>query len=1194
MKKIPATSYEDFKNQPQLENSEEWVSKLFTFMFSEGTSLPKRANSILTKDQSLFHQLEEQKQIFFRFPYFTDTFPSFLQYYTTEYKDLYKSMMFEKSSKLKEKGQNIVINFLLNMTPQSQLSNLITRGVISELKEQTELRELFKSYTDEDGIVFNKYIHSHNVLIQWRVLQNAGKKFSHLLLSYNNFEIRNGENTPATIRNVLVYGDNKDPEPLPIPWKVKLSKLNYLLILDRDGYFYKLNDFIDNSEFKTVRHLFKFNLWELTFSKETMSKQKSLREEYENRIKEQETRQKAYDTLRTQYEKNKKNSAFSGDYVTNPDNGQKTWKNRQQWLEQINNTIISEKEQLENLSLIISELKKEIENGSDGRALPPRISDVKYLDFMESEQETDTYDFTFYTKNGRVWYGRIKVDILSNTVQIIRGGWVTLEPKADSPNIYAVYSDATGISLCNYYDENRDLEYTRLMMLPNSNEEQQSEFRHLFEVNGESGQYNAVRRYQASGVNWNTTDSELLQRQRDWEERWKGNYGLEAMEKRPILGYVLSNKFQPKSDRKLGVFTPEPHDYTNRPEWRKLFAHLFLSYNTRTENNKKIAFRFNIDFLNPELDNGEFILNKEHNVKLNKRTIVNENWDVHTLEFSISYTPEEFKTIWLEKFIEISKLEKYLPEMLTEENYLAIEQTVINLTTLKQSDKFKTEYKIKKNAGENNRHLMEIYLAGVKFLELTLPYSTVDSGYNTTNKSHCVFRFNNFGIDIPAHTTQINKYKFIEKKPFALLIKEDSSRAFQLNFIAEQCYNDDNIADNRKFEPIKIEDKWVYYSTNLDYFYNLFSFDLSQDNSETEQGQEIKRLDVAEDGYYIYDGEEIEKILKISYQNKESFVIIKNNGTDIENREYGIDLFTKSGDRTQSNKWIKISDKTNGSLISENRKLSDVSLAFWEENSLHIVWDGSKVYTTLYNTKPFSIIQNPFLYTYRNNNYQFLADAIEPARFESANKLISLPIEDVRQIENKITAYAYLNENTLNYISNNSIDKQWCLIGNDGVARLSKFNNKIIKTQQENITFTATIEVNFAYYNADTDTMVPDMDSSILLASIFSNSDNLTKLKSNILSFEIWKQENGEKILKVPAYSINLVQCEKTIKNNAVWVRVPMLLADTTSQTSTYFFKNFKIGDGNQFRKFSQWSDEIKIESNKEVILKDIIYSLNI
>ncbi|MFV8478103.1 hypothetical protein [Mycoplasma sp. B6400] len=1201
MEKYPLLDYETFKKSQ--DSGEKWVSDLFTYMFSKETKIPKRSNVDLPKNLDIKQIQKLQDNLKFRYPQLQDTFIHFIKAYSTEYKDLYNSMLFEKSSSLKVQGVNALIKTLIN--PTAELANAIAKGLESEIKKTEKLAQLYQEYSNVKNLYLNEYIHKYNVLIQWRVLSaDNNQKFSNLQLTYNNFKVLKGEETPSIVRNVFTYGNPKDPELLPIPWKVKLSKLNYILILDRDGNFIKLNDFIDNPEFQTVRPLFKFNLWSLGFDKRTLLSREAIQKQYVDKTKEASKKATSYETLKRQKEENEKNPRFSGGYITDLTSGKKSYKNKVDWIKLATDNLENQKKELDSLSLEIEELKSALEEGADGRALPPAKEDVKLIDFSESAKEKDTYDFLLHTKTGTTWYGRVKVDILNNKIELLRGGYITLE-KQSSENLYARYTDAKDVKIISYVESEEADEFLRVVFLPKavyyseieglSDEEAllaYSEFRLLLELNQEAKSYKIGRTTLPENITWDTTNENDRKAQEDWLEKWKGNYSLEAQEVRPKLGYAISSANEEKKYRTLRAGITGKKDFTFEDGWRKFFSNMAVSDIARFKLKKPVEIEIGLDILNPSLTNGTFVLNKEKNIVLNNSTQETRSWNVHNLKFTLSYTAEEFYEEIVRYLISPMKNIEY--NLLLEENIENVDNLIKNSLFLRDNVKLETSYKIRRNV-QNNNHVLDFYLGDKALVSLELPRSLISNEAGQTVNYETLFRVNLFEMRLPQYTTQINKYKLVGRCPFTLLIEEDKEKAFQLNFKVEQFYKE--YSQNYVTQPLIINNELIYTYLDADNINYVIPFNLSQDNTLEPDNIRPRKLEPYKNGIAFFDGDEIVEIYKISQLGTDAFILLSVFEDQDDSNIYSLHYYIKNADRTQDKTYLQVTGdfyitETTRRLIS----MPVVPITFWEENVFHFVDGDGNVWSTLFNSKPYNIIQNPFIYQFeRNHNY--LGDAVEIARFESSNMLISLPIDDVKQVENKVTAYSYLNENVLNYISNNNIDNTWYLVGNDGVSKLAKFNNKIIKTANENITFTATIEMNFMYFDEKTNSNKSDSELSVLVASIFSNADNLKKLKSYNLMCDIYqKKPDGSLELEIANHVFDMTKYEKTIKNNTVWVQVPFIIYTTKSPSLNFVIKNFRIGGDSpsSYRKLTQWEDELEIASNTELIIKDIIYSLNL
>ncbi|MFV8477819.1 hypothetical protein [Mycoplasma sp. VS410B] len=1203
MEKYPLLDYETFKNST--DKGEKWITDLFTYMFSKDTKIPERTNMDIPKNISLKQIQRKQENLKFRYPSLDSTFYQFLKDYSTDYKEQYNSMLFEKTSNLKTNGINALINVLLN--PSTEISNILANGLAESASLPAQLQRLNSEYKDINNIYLNEYIHKYNVLVQWRVLTaDNNQKFSNLQLTYNNFKVINGEEAPSTIRNVFTYGNSKDPELLPVPWKVKLSKLNYILILDREGNFIKLNDFIDNPEFQTVRPLFKFNLWSLGFDKRTLLSREAIQKQYIEKQKEVGKKTASYETLKRQREENEKNSSFTGGYITDFISGQKSYKNKKQWLDLAQSNLDNQKKELDALSLEIEELKSALEEGADGRALPPRKEDVKLIDFNESAKETDTYDFLLHTKVGTTWYGRVKVDILNNKIELLRGGYITLE-KQTSPNLYARYTDAKDIKIISYVESKDADEFLRVVFLPKEyNYEEvdgltgyeqlltKSEFRLLLELSQEAKSYKIGRTTLPENITWDTTSDSDRKAQEEWLEKWKGNYGLEAQEARPKLGYAISTANEEKKHRTLRAGFTGKKDFTFEDGWRKFFSNMEVSDIARFKLKKPVEIEIGLDILNPSLPNGTFVLNKKKNIILNNSTQETRSWNVHNLKFTLSYDAEEFYEQVV--YYLIKRMNSIEYDLLLEENIENVDNLIKNSLFLKDNVKLETSYKIRRNA-QNNNHVLDFYLGNKVLVSLELPRSLIMNEAGQTVNYETLFRVNLFEMRLPQYTTQINKYKLVGRCPFTLLIEEDKEKAFQLNFKVEQFYNE--YFQDYVTQPLIINNELIYTYADVDNVNYVIPFNLSQDNTLEPDNVRPRKLEPYKNGIAFFDRDEVKEIYKISQLGTDALVLLSMYEDQDDTELYSLHYYIKSADRTQDSKMLQITgDFYTNETRRELLKMPVVPIVFWEENVFQFVDGTGNVWSTLFNKKPYTIIQNPFIYKLENGreNYRYLGDAVEIARFESSNMLISLPIDDVKQIENKVTAYSYMNENVLNYISNNNIDSTWHLIGNDGFSKLATFNNKIIKTANENITFTATIEMNFGYYDQVTDSIKVDKELSVLVASIFSNADNIKKLKSyNILCDVYLKKPDGSLELEVANHKLDMTKYEKTIKNNTVWVQVPFIVYTTKSASLDFVIKNFRIGGDNpdSYRKLTQWEDELEISSNTEIIIKDIIYSLN-
>ncbi|WP_416741897.1 hypothetical protein ACM0LK_01175 [Mycoplasma sp. Z331B] len=1204
MEKYPLLDYETFKNSE--EKGDKWVSDFFTYIFSKETKIPKRRNMDIPKNINLQQIQKLQDNLKFRYPNLESTFYHFIKAYASEYKEQYNSMLFEKSSNLKTNGINALINVLLN--PSVEISNILANNLAEGASWPLQLQKLYKEYANSENVFLNEYVHRYNVLVQWRVLTaDNNQKFSNLQLTYNNFKVIKGEQTPSIVRNVFTYGSSKDPELLPVPWKVKLSKLNYILILDRDGNFIKLNDFIDNPEFQTVRPLFKFNLWSLGFDKRTLLSREAIQKQYVEKTKDAGKKTASYETLKRQKEENDKNSSFTGGYITDFITGKKSYKNKEEWIKLANENLKNQKKELDALSLEIEELKSALEEGADGRALPPRKEDVKLIDFNESAKETDTYDFLLHTKVGTTWYGRVKVDILNNKIELLRGGYITLE-KQTSPNLYARYTDAKDIKIISYVESKDADEMLRAVFMPKELNIEEvydlniddlllttSEFRLLVGLGQGVKQYSFGRTTLPENITWDTTSESDRKAQEAWLKKWEGNYTLEAQEVRPKLGYAISTANEEKKHRTLRAGFTGKKDFTFEDGWRKFFSNLAVCDFNRFENQQKIEIKIGLDILNPKLTNNTFVLNKEKNITLNSSTKATNAWNVHILNFTLSYTPKEFYNQVVKPLTKEMTNIGY--DLLLEENIESIDNLLKNSIFLKDNVKLETSYKIRRNAQKNN-HVLDFYLGNVVLVSLELPRSLIADESGQTRSYETLFRVNSFEMRLPEYQVQINKYRLIGRSPFTILIEEDKDKAFQLNFKAEQFYQEP--FQYYSTQPLVINNELIYtYKTANNASY-VVPFNLSQDNTLEPDNIKPKKLEQSRDRIALFFDENIAQVYKITQLGTDALVLLSMYKDLIDEEEnYFLHYYIKNADRTQDKKYLQVT----GSFIPNNSqfeavKMPAMSVVFWEGNVFQFVDGNGNVWSTLFNKKPYTIIQNPFIYKLESGikNYRYLGDAVEIARFESSNMLISLPIDDVKQIDNKVIAYSYMNENVLNYISNNNIDSTWHLIGNDGFSKLAKFNNKIIKTANENITFTATLEINFMYYDEASDSHKSDNELSVLVASVFSNADNLKKLKSYNLMCDIYqKKPDGSLELEKANHIYDLTRYEKTIKNNIVWIQVPFIIHTTKSASLDFVIKNFRIGGDNpdSYRKLTQWEDELEIASNTEIIIKDIIYSLN-
>ncbi|SJZ45180.1 hypothetical protein [Mycoplasmopsis verecunda] len=288
-------NYEDFKAiTPEQDKTHPWVRELFNWMFSKDYNIPRRSTAQIPQDAKLeFFKEENYKKIKFYNNTLESGFWDFITYYTTDFKTLYNG---EKAKSTKSKVFFKLSSILLNslITPSSTLLKAITEKSLEQLKQQKEVFKLYIEYKKAENIKLSHYDHIKDVFIQWRTLPLDNKKINELRVVYNNFISTTENHILPVSRSVLLTGGDDNLDILPTPLKVILTKQNYIVILDDKGNISKLNDFIDDKDFKQVHKIFSFNLWDLDFdnkyikiSKDLKTKLELLQKEKQYKIKEQ-------------------------------------------------------------------------------------------------------------------------------------------------------------------------------------------------------------------------------------------------------------------------------------------------------------------------------------------------------------------------------------------------------------------------------------------------------------------------------------------------------------------------------------------------------------------------------------------------------------------------------------------------------------------------------------------------------------------------------------------------------------------------------------------------------------------------------------------------------------------------------------------------------------------------------------------
>ncbi|WLP85280.1 hypothetical protein [Mycoplasma seminis] len=1166
--------YKQFRSEK--DTGKEWIKRLFQHTISPERSIQTKGNQTLP-NLDLKVISKPYNVLNFTHANIETGFIDFVNAYLTDYANFYKQEQYKKSDKFKELSKTFLKIFLTN---GASLLEAVQQDNLEKLKNIPEILELYNEYKKIENLKLNKYIPSKDILIQWRTLPTQRKTYNEIKVVYKNF--KGGGNDKPLVREVLLYNDTENSKDLlPEPLKVKINHLNYLIMMDKDGNFYKFNDFIDNPEFSVVRPLVKFNLWDLEFSNFKSNTSERVKKAYYDAQREVDTIEKEITTAQKEYDELNKKTWV--DIKETAPGGGTVIITREIYKQRYNQKQQERQRKYQEALQRLKQAEANLPQADDTRDKPPRLEDVKHIDFIELKSKKNVYDFVFYTKWDTSWYGRVKVDIIEQKIEFLKGSYITLtNNKHISRSDYLKYTNADGISLISYVDKDNDSDEL-IRVFYTAGEDSELQYYFIAEAKATDNthtiaQYQGGAKHSGPGQYWSTTNQNDIERYEKWEKKWAGNYGLEAMDARPVADYMTGSTN--KKDRAIYPYRIDAiKDFTSYEKWKPFFEYMLLAPNgDKAKLYKPLKIWFKLEILKPKFSGQDFTISNELNIKINQNDIIDRYSGGAYVEkiMDINLNPSDLYKIFLRNTNNIA-LASTMQYVFSADNVSNLEP-VLRQKLINGDIKFNIHVSTVKMDDHN---MLLIDFMGQRICELNVPFSQVE---NWSNKD-TYFHLSLSSIDIPEWEILINKYNLIAHNPFCVLIQDDENKHADLEFKVEQAYKQSTFYETIKtLQPFEFDDYVLWPVRNKNPYreldWRILKIPTDKDYQITQGLPATETIENTTNFVRPDDWMGVQQVIHLKQLDKQGVLVL----LPPQNGKQKYYFLVKNGGINSFYRYVPIYGEMNG-------EISSASIAFWEENVVHIIKQDGTMENVLFDGKLISYMNTPFLYDIKSSkNYNFLGDDLTIATYESKDKLINLNIDDIKQLDNKIVAYSFINENTLNYTNNTAVDSTWYLKSNNN-QNIATFKNKVVKTKNENIYFTATINFEVAYVDKNTNKRKVDKEESEKLASIFINPENINNLKYTHWSCDIYDKNTNELISAGETWEI--LKEHTLIKNNTLWIPVVIYIHTTDSDKITLLLKNFKIGDGTNMRKLSQWDDEIELLSNSTIIMRDIVFKLD-